>query len=128
MGAALAALCLSLIAKLSAAENALLFVIIGAVLALEAVNTAIERAVDLSSRGEYSKLAKQSKDIAAAAVLFMAFAAIFAGCELFFTHGRFKVIIAFFKDNLWSDIVGILFISIWLLWVFKCDLSELDEE
>ena len=55
----------------------------GGVLALEAVNTAIEAVVDLVSP-EYHDLAKKAKDIAAGAVLLFVFAALaVAGVILF---------------------------------------------
>ena len=55
----------------------------GGVLALEAVNTAIEAVVDLVSP-EYHDLAKKAKDIAAGAVLIFVFAALaVAGVILF---------------------------------------------
>lgn len=48
---------------------------IGGVLALEAINTAIETVVDLVSP-EYHSLAKKAKDVAAGAVLLFVFAAL----------------------------------------------------
>ncbi|PLR93826.1 diacylglycerol kinase family protein [Bacillus sp. T33-2] len=61
-----------------------LFVIfaIGGMLALEIVNTAIEKAVDLASQ-EYHPLAKQAKDIAAGAVLIFAFICVLVGLIIF---------------------------------------------
>ena len=48
----------------------IVLILIGGMLALEMFNTAIERVVDLSFT-EYHPLAKQAKDIAAGAVLFL---------------------------------------------------------
>ncbi|WDF83787.1 diacylglycerol kinase family protein [Lacticaseibacillus pabuli] len=53
------------------------------VLATEAINTAIERAVDLTVGHELHPLAKQAKDIAAAAVLFIALLAVIVAVWLF---------------------------------------------
>lgn len=128
LGAGLIALSLSLIVGLSAGQNALLFILIGLILALEAINSAIERAVDLAGGGEYSKLAKSAKDMSSGAVLIMAVFAVLAGIELFFADGRFKTIIAFFKENIWADITAVITVPLWLAWVLKCDLSDLDKE
>ncbi|KYD11591.1 diacylglycerol kinase family protein [Heyndrickxia sporothermodurans] len=49
---------------------------------LELINTAIERIVDLASPA-YHPLAKQAKDVAAAAVLCFAFMTIIIGCIIF---------------------------------------------
>lgn len=61
-----------------------LFVIICifGVISLELINTAIERIVDLVSP-TYHPLAKQAKDVAAAAVLCFSFMAIIIGCLIF---------------------------------------------
>lgn len=57
-------------------ERAILFIVIGIVLALEMVNTAIENVVDLVTE-EYKPLAKIAKDVAAGAVfLFVMFAVL----------------------------------------------------
>ena len=56
---------------------------LGAVLALELINTALESVVDLTVQQTYHELAKIAKDCAAAAVLIAAFAAIVvAACLL----------------------------------------------
>jgi diacylglycerol kinase len=60
---------------------AILILTIGLVLALESVNTAIEAAVDLSSPQPHP-LAKVAKDVAAAAVLIAAMAAVGVGIAI----------------------------------------------
>lgn len=55
---------------------------IGAVLAAEAINTAIERVVDLASP-DFHPLAGEAKDIAAGAVLLCAATAAVVGCLIF---------------------------------------------
>jgi len=52
------------------------------VLALELVNTAVERVVDLVTK-EFHPLAKQAKDIAAGAVLLYAILSVVIGCIIF---------------------------------------------
>jgi len=54
----------------------------GGVIALELVNTAIERVVDLASP-EYHELAQQAKDVAAGAVLLYALLAAGIGLYIF---------------------------------------------
>ncbi|WHY84757.1 diacylglycerol kinase family protein [Neobacillus novalis] len=55
---------------------------IGGMFALELVNTAIERVVDLVTE-EYHPLAKQAKDLAAGAVLVYAFLSVAMGMIIF---------------------------------------------
>jgi len=52
------------------------------VLALELVNTAVERVVDLVTK-EFQPLAKQAKDVAAGAVLLYAILSVVIGCIIF---------------------------------------------
>ncbi|WP_062198688.1 diacylglycerol kinase family protein [Massilibacterium senegalense] len=59
-------------------ERAILFIVIGIVLALEMVNTAIENVVDLVTE-EYKPLAKIAKDVAAGAVLLFVLFAVLVG-------------------------------------------------
>jgi diacylglycerol kinase (ATP) len=76
------ALTLSFLLRLSAAEFALVILTIGLVLAVEAVNTAIESVCDLVSPG-YHPLVKRAKDLSAAAVLISAIAAVGIAIALF---------------------------------------------
>ena len=79
---AAAALALSVVLGLSATEIALVILTIGLVLAVEAVNTAIEAVCDLVSPG-YHPLVKRAKDLSAAAVLLSALAAVGVALALF---------------------------------------------
>lgn len=58
-------------------------IVIGAVLAAEAVNSAVEALADFVS-SEYSETIKRTKDLAAGAVLLMAMAAAVVGGIIFF--------------------------------------------
>ena len=60
----------------SAVEMSIVGLTIGAVLAMELLNTAIESVVDLTVKQNYHELARIAKDCAAAAVLISALAAI----------------------------------------------------
>ena len=67
---------------LSAMEWMFIFFAICGVLALELVNTAIERVVDLVTN-DFHPLAKQAKDVAAGAVLLYAILSVVIGCIIF---------------------------------------------
>lgn len=67
---------------LSKTEWLIVILLIGGMLALELVNTAMERVVDLASPGVHP-LAKQAKDMAAGAVLVFAAASAIIGLLIF---------------------------------------------
>lgn len=68
--------------SLSTIEWLFIIFAVGGMIALELVNTAIERVVDLAT-AELHPLAKQAKDIAAGAVLVYAFVAFAVGLIIF---------------------------------------------
>lgn len=70
------------IIRLSFVEWMILVLTIGGVIVTELLNTAIERIVDLASE-EFHPLAKQAKDIAAAACLISAVVSVIIGILLF---------------------------------------------
>lgn len=69
----------------SALEYTVLTLTVGMVWTTEAINTAIETAVDLASPGIHP-LAKKAKDIAAGAVLISAGLSLVIACLLFWPH------------------------------------------
>ena len=73
----------AIIRHVSLAEWCLLILCIGLVLSAEAVNTAIEKLSDRVSP-EYSPLIKDAKDLAAGAVLILAFASALIGLLILF--------------------------------------------
>ena len=73
---------LSFILKVSLIEWTILVLVISMVLALEMINTAIERCVDLVTK-DYKELAKLAKDIAAGAVLIMSMFSVVIGIIIF---------------------------------------------
>jgi diacylglycerol kinase len=79
---ALLAIGLGLFLNITAVEWAIVFVLIGLVLALEILNTAVEAVVDLTT-DQYHELAKVAKDAAAGAVLLMAISSIAVGIAIF---------------------------------------------
>ena len=68
--------------RISAVEWAILALVIGMVLALEAVNTAVEAVVDLVSP-DYHPLARIAKDAAAGALVFAVASSIVVGAIIF---------------------------------------------
>ncbi|HEY9805539.1 MAG TPA: diacylglycerol kinase family protein, partial [Candidatus Obscuribacterales bacterium] len=68
--------------RLSAVEISVISLTIGAVLAMELLNTALESVVDLTVKQSYHELAKIAKDCAAGAVLISAIAAILVAGSL----------------------------------------------
>lgn len=87
LGAAVLVTAFSAVCTLSPLEYALLFLTMGVVLAAEALNTAIERTVDLVTHQRHP-LARAAKDAAAAGVLLAALGAAAAGAALFLPEGR----------------------------------------
>lgn len=69
--------------KISKMEWIAVVIVIGAVLAAEAVNSALEAIADFVSP-EYSEAIKRTKDLAAGAVLLIAIAAAIVGGIIFF--------------------------------------------
>lgn len=73
---------MSLWLKVSLLEWTVLVLVIAMVLALEMVNTAIERCVDLVTK-DYKELAKIAKDVSAGAVLVMSMFSVVIGIVIF---------------------------------------------
>lgn len=84
----------------TAVQYALLAVLIAGVLALEMVNSALERAVDLASP-QKSRLAETAKNMAAGAVLVFAAGAAVCGVLLFWNTEVFGKIYRYFADMPW---------------------------
>lgn len=76
------AITLAILLHLTLVEVAIIGLTIGAVLAMELLNTAIESVVDLAVKQHYHDLARIAKDCAAGAVLISALIAILVGCAL----------------------------------------------
>ncbi|WP_445506328.1 diacylglycerol kinase family protein [Niallia sp. 03190] len=68
--------------NVSVTEWLVLFIVMGLVIAMEIMNTALERVVDLVTK-EYHPLAKEAKDIAAGAVFIAALLSIVIGLIIF---------------------------------------------
>ena len=85
--------------EVSRTEFALLFAVSGLVMALEAVNTAIEKAVDLETK-ELNSLAKISKDAAAGAVLIAAIGSVAVGISVLYQPEAFVKMFDYYKENI----------------------------
>lgn len=72
----------SFILKVSLMEWTILVLVIGMILALEMINTAIERCVDLVTK-DYRELAKIAKDVSAGAVFVMSIFSVVIGIIIF---------------------------------------------
>ena len=68
--------------KVSKTEWLILLLTISSVLGLELINTSIERCVDLVTK-DYKELAKNTKDVAAGAVLITSIFSVFIGIIIF---------------------------------------------
>ena len=85
--------------EVSRTQFALLFAVSGLVMALEAVNTAVEKAVDLSTK-EMNPLAKISKDAAAGAVLIAAIGSVAVGISILYQPEAFARMVDYYKENI----------------------------
>jgi undecaprenol kinase len=82
---AVVAIIAAAIFHISRMEWLILLLTIGSVIALELINTAIERVVDLVT-ADFHPLAKAAKDIAAGAVLVAAVVAVIVGITIFLPY------------------------------------------
>lgn len=100
-------------------EYALLMITFSSVMALEAVNTAVEAAVDLETDGERRKLAAIAKDAAAGAVLIAAVFAVAAAVFLFWDTAVFKKIVEFLLGHPLSILFAAALAAGSFIFVFK---------
>lgn len=103
--------------EVSRNQFALLFAVCATVMALEAVNTAVEKAVDLETK-EINQLAKISKDAAAGAVLIAAIGAVAVGISILWQPDAFVKMFEYYKDNIPVLIVFIISFIASLIFVF----------
>ena len=103
---------------LSRGEYAVLFLCFGLVPALEAVNTAVENAVDLESPTHHP-LARVAKDAAAGAVLLAALTAVGVAVFLFARPEGFQNLLAFFTAFPWAVIPLAAITALFVLFIFR---------
>ena len=96
--AAFYVLLFSLFYDFSAAQYAVLFVLIPLVIAAELVNSAVERVCDLVTK-EQNPYVRAAKDMAAGAVLVLSIGAAATACIFFLNFEKIGVIVKFFAEN-----------------------------
>lgn len=74
---------LGLVLDISSVEWMIIIILIAGMISLELLNTAIERTIDLITNKEYHPLAKQAKDLSAAAVFVFAIISVVIGLIIF---------------------------------------------
>lgn len=124
IGAAGIVLMLSLVRGLSGGELLALLLTVGGVISLECVNTAIEKAVDLSSKGEISSSAKAAKDCGAGAVLVFSVFALLAGIKIFGNKETFTVLYDFAVSEPLISALFFVYIILWIIWVLNTDNNK----
>ena len=112
---------------LSKAETATVFIVIGAVITMEILNTAIEAIVDLCSP-EYNKLAMLAKDLASAAVLCIAVVSVAVAFVMFWDIKVFKTIFVYLSKHPF-DIIGLtVSVILWFLFIFAFEKKSKNKE
>ena len=89
--------------SLNRGEWTALLAVIALVLAAEALNTAVEQAVNLASPERRTR-ARVAKDVAAGAVLLLAAVSVVIGFVLFWRPEVFSAILADFRRSLWKPV------------------------
>lgn len=103
--------------EISKTQYAVLIALCALVFGLEAVNTAVERVVDLATK-EYSPLAKAAKDACAGAVLLAAAGAVAAGIVIMYQPEAFAAMLEYYKANLPVFLILLLSVAASLVFVF----------
>ena len=117
------ALALAALLSLQKGEWAALLTIIAVVITAEATNTAIERAVDLSTEKVHST-ARIAKDAAAGAVLFCALISVIIGVILFYRPEELCALGAQFWEAPWKMLLLAISIAVSLLFIFRGGASS----
>lgn len=115
---------LSIVRGLSSGEMLALLLTVGGVISLECVNTAIEKAVDLSSKGEKSPAAKAAKDCGAGAVLVFCVSALLVGIKIFGNRETFSLLYDLVTTNPCSAVIFGVYTILWVFWVLKTDKDK----
>lgn len=112
--------------ELSGGEKCALFIVIMLVIAAEAVNTAVEAAVDIS--GERSPMAGLAKDCAAGAVLVCAVGAVCCGIVLFWDREVFREIFLYFRRNIFACIMAAGWVIFSVYFIFGMSCKQVDQK
>ncbi len=103
--------------EVSRGQAAILIALCALVMSLEAVNTAVENAVDLATDKQH-ELARIAKDSAAGAVLIAALASVAAGIAVLWQPDAFRAMFAYYAQNIPVLIVFIISIILSLVFIF----------
>ena len=103
-------------------EAGVLVILCALVLSLEAVNSAVERAVDVT--GVVSPTAGAAKDMAAGAVLLAALAAVAGGVVILWRPAAFAAMAMFFVRHPLALCAEAVCLVVWLRWVFRKDTGR----
>lgn len=109
----------SLFYSLSKVESLLLICVISGVIALELINSAIERAVDKPLTQHHYNTAGKAKDMAAAGVLVFSIASAVCGVILFWDINVFQKMFIFFTNRPALLVLLILSAILSYFWAFK---------
>lgn len=108
---------------LTPGEKAAVILTIALVIAMEALNTAVEACVDMISP-DYSRLAEKAKDAAAGAVLTAALAAVGVAAAVFWDTAVFADIFRFFSDNIAAFVALIVSAVAWFWFIFAVKYDD----
>lgn len=103
--------------EVSRDQFAILIALCALVMSLEAVNTAIEKTVDLAT-SEKNELARIAKDSSAGAVLISAIASVAAGIAVLWQPDAFSAMFAYYAQNIPVLILLIVSIILSLIFIF----------
>lgn len=96
-------------------QAAVLIAVCGIVMSLEAVNTAVEKAVDLET-SQRNPIAAAAKDAAAGAVLISAVASVIIGIVILYQPPAFSALFGYYKSN--PAMLAVLIISLIASFIF----------
>ena len=98
-------------------QFAVLFAVCSSVLALECVNTAVEKSVDLSTT-EQHPVAAVAKDAAAGAVLISAIGSVAVGIAILYQPDAFAKMIEYYRENIPVFITLVVSVAAAFVFVF----------
>ncbi|MCR5484524.1 MAG: diacylglycerol kinase family protein [Clostridiales bacterium] len=111
--------------EITRTQFAVLAMATGAVFAAEAINTAVENAVDLMET-KYNKFCKAAKDAAAGAVLILAITSVAVGIIIMYQPEAFKKLFEYYRQKPLMLAVLILSVALSCVYIFgiKPDKKE----
>lgn len=108
--------------EVSRTQLAVLIATCALVLALECVNTAIEKTIDLETK-EKNTLAAIAKDAAAGAVLIAAIGSVAVGLSILYQPEAFSAMVEYYKENIPVFIALVVSVAAGFVFVFAGPLG-----